>query len=637
MPPTPSAWRVHGASFSTSVVVAIVAGCGSSPPLDRVVPTRAIAGPGAVRIHDIQGQAHLSPLAGQIVTAVRGIVTVRSGNGFYLQDPLPDRNPSTSEGLFVFTETPPDVQVGDEVRVTGPVVEFRPGCRGCRPGDSAFANLTTTEISLPTEVLVVSSGNPLPAPVAVGPGPGERCPPAQVIDDDSAGDVEVGPTVFDPGGDGLDFHESLEGMRVSVADAVAVGPTVDLGGNPPSREMAVLSRGGQGAGQRTGRQGIVVSPGDFNPERLILSSRLQAEGPVVDVGDRFAGEIVGVVDYSFGNFKLLVSDPLPVVVRGGLKRETLRFPDPGPDELTFASLNVENLDAGDGPEKFTALAGIVVVALRSPDLLGLEEVQDNNGPVNDAVVDASATLQKLRAAIIAAGGPSYQFRSIDPLDDQDGGEPGGNIRVVILFRSDRGLGFVDRPGAGPTTANRVLAAAGTARLEFSPGRLDPDNPAWRGSRKPLAAELSFNGQPIFLVVSHFNSKGGDQPLFGRFQPPRLRSEEQRLQQATVVARLAEDLLAIDPAARLLVMGDLNDFQFSSPLVRLGAAGLRTLVGTLPEGERYSYVFQGNSQALDHILVSPALGSAAHDVVHVNAEFAEQTSDHDPTAVRFSVR
>jgi hypothetical protein len=86
------------------------------------------------------------------------------------------------------------------------------------------------------------------------------------------------------------------------------------------------------------------------------------------------------------------------------------------------------------------------------------------------------------------------------------------------------------------------------------------------------------------------------------------------------------------------LGDLNDFQFSAPVATLEAAGLTDLFATLPEAERYNYVFQGNSQTLDHMLVSSglqsALGPGSFDVVHVNAEFADQASDHDPQVARF---
>jgi hypothetical protein len=61
-----------------------------------------------------------------------------------------------------------------------------------------------------------------------------------------------------------------------------------------------------------------------------------------------------------------------------------------------------------------------------------------------------------------------------------------------------------------------------------------------------------------------------------------------------------------------------------------------LFETLPQGERYTYIFDGNAQALDHILVSGSLFAALvkFDVVHLNAEFADQSSDHDPPLAIF---
>jgi uncharacterized protein len=57
--------------------------------------------------------------------------------------------------------------------------------------------------------------------------------------------------------------------------------------------------------------------------------------------------------------------------------------------------------------------------------------------------------------------------------------------------------------------------------------------------------------------------------------------------------------------------------------------------TLPKPERYSYVFEGNSQVLDQILFSFNMlrGLSAYDVVHVNSEFSDQASDHDPSVAR----
>jgi predicted extracellular nuclease len=586
------------------------------------------------RIHDIQGKSHTSPLNGARVTAVPGVVTAVGGAGFYFQDLTPDADDATSEGLFVYTASAPAVTAGDSVLVSGIVDEFRPGCTSCAATASAYSNLTTTQIRLPT-IAVLSSDNPLPAPVSLGTGAGDRRPPANVIDDDTTGNVELDSKSFDPANDGIDFYESLEGMRVAVVDAVATGPTIAFASG--SREIPILPAAGAGAGLRTARGGIVISQGDFNPERLVLSNTLVTSSPDVNVGDKFVGTITGVIDYAFAKYNLLNTSALPAVVSGGISRETLALPERALADLDVASFNVENLDPSDPADKFARLAGIIVTNLKSPDLIAIEEIQDNSGATNDGTVDASVTFTMLAQAISTAGGPSYQFQGVNPEDGKDGGEPGGNIRVGFLYRTDRGLSWVDRPGAAFNTPNSVVTAGGKPSLAYSPGRIDPTNAAFSSSRKPLAAEFTFRGRTLFVIANHFNSKGGDQPLFGRFQPPTLTSEMQRLQQAQIVATFVSQILAIDSNAAIAVLGDLNDFEFSPPVGALKNAGLTALVETLPPNERYSYVYEGNAQTLDHLLVSSGLlsGMTAFDVVHVNAEFFDQASDHDPSVARFS--
>jgi hypothetical protein len=584
-------------------------------------------------IAQVQGAAHRSPLETRSVSGVRGIVTAHAGNGFYFQEATPDGDVRTSDALFVFTGSAPGVVVGDEVEVAGPVLEFRSGCfPSCAVSSSAFANLTTTEITTPNRVVVLSQGNALPPPTVIGRGRGGRRPPSTVIDDDTSGSVEVfGETVFDPQNDGIDFYESLEAMRVQVNDALAVSPTNGFG------EIAIVGDAGRGAGAFTPRGGLIVRPNDFNPERILIDDELVSAEPALDVGDSFAAPVIGVLSYSFGNFKLLNTEPLEAVA-GGLEPETLCLGSKSDEELDVATFNVENLSPLAPASKFAALASIVVNNLAAPDLLSLEEVQDNSGPTSDGVVDATQTLTELVAAIVAAGGPTYEFREVAPVDGQDGGQPGGNIRVAFLFRVDRGLSFVDRPGATALTANDVTGSCATTALRFSPGRIDPENPAFENSRKPLAGEFSFRGQTLFVIANHFNSKGGDQPLFGRFQPPLLVTEARRVAQAGVIAGFVESLLAAARRAKVVVLGDLNDFDFAPPLEVLEAVKLRNAIKTLPRRERYTFIFDGNSQPLDHILLSPgaAQGGFEFDVVHVNAEFARGVSDHDPSVVRLRV-
>jgi predicted extracellular nuclease len=99
------------------------------------------------------------------------------------------------------------------------------------------------------------------------------------------------------------------------------------------------------------------------------------------------------------------------------------------------------------------------------------------------------------------------------------------------------------------------------------------------------------------------------------------------------------ILARDSNARIVVLGDINDFEFSGTVDILEGGVLATLLETIAPPERYSYVFEGNSQVLDQILVT-SRGmmrlKPRYDVVHVNAEFADaiQASDHDPSVLRF---
>jgi uncharacterized protein len=570
-----------------------------------------------VEIHDIQGAAHTSPLVGMTVSRVAGIVTAKLGNGFYMQDPTPDADVATSEAIFVFTSSAPTVNVGDDVRVGGRVSEFR-------PGGASSTNLTTTELTSPT-ITVLSSGNSLPAPMVIGLG--GRTPPNMVIDDDATGSVETSGS-FDAATDGIDFYESLEAMRVQVNNALAVGPRNPFG------EIPVVGDNSADAGIDTVRGGVVIRSDDFNPERIQLDDTIMAT-PVVNVADGFTTPVVGVMDYSFGNFKLNITAPL-TRVDGGLQQEVTRLPID--QEIVVGTYNVENLDPTDGT--FARHADLIVNHLRSPDVLAIEEIQDNDGAANTTVTDASATWNGLIAAIEAAGGPTYQFRQIDPVDDQDGGEPGGNIRVGFLFRTDRGVSFIDRPGGGSTTPTTVIGQPSGPQLSFSPGRVDPANPAWANSRKPLAGEFRMRGKKVFVIANHFNSKGGDEPLFGRFQPPTRSSEVQRHAQAQVVNDFIDQIRAADPNANVIVLGDINDFEFSQTVDILEGGVLTSLMDTLPKAERYSYDFEGNSQVLDQILVSNTMLAnfpIDYDPVHVNSEFSDQASDHDPQVARLDLR
>jgi predicted extracellular nuclease len=563
--------------------------------------------PGDKRIHDIQGVTRISPFLGQKVTNVPGVVTgtrATGDRGFWIQDTVsPDNDPRTSEGIFVYTAgSAPTVAVGDNVLVSGTVAEYRPG------GETG-SNQTLTEIAQATAI-TVSKGNPVPAPVVLKNIPTGYLPAP-------GGSIEQLP--LEPDKYGLDYLESLEGTLVQVDDARVVGPSNAFG------EVWVTVNPDQNRNERGG----TTYTGYDQPN----SGRLKIKAtpmPVSNVGDVFAGATVGAIEYTnFGGYTLAALS-LGQHVSGNLQRE-ITAPQKE-SELSVATYNVENLDPSDPQEKFDRLADGVTTNLRSPDVVVLEEIQDNNGAVNDGTVAADQTLQKFSDAIVAKGGPRYQWREIDPENLKDGGEPGGNIRVGFFFNPQR-VSFVDRPGGDFKTPVEVVKKNGRAALSISPGRVDPLNDAWANSRKPLAGEFKFRGRTVFIVANHFNSKGGDEAMHGRNQPPTRSSEVQRAKQATALKAFTEQIRAIDKGANVILAGDLNDYQFSPAVKTLtGDGNLKALIETLPVNERYSYVFEGNSQTLDHLIMSKNITRFSYDVVHINAEFADQASDHDPQIV-----
>jgi predicted extracellular nuclease len=582
--------------------------------------------PGPLAIHDIQGTGFLSPQNGQTVTNVPGIVTgVRaagSSKGYWIQDPSPDSDPATSEGIFIFTSSAPTVSAGDSVLVSGKVQEFYPLASGTTAANTS--NLSITEIDQ-TSVSVVSSGNALPAAIDLSP---DTVPDAYAPD---LGGGNIESTPIQPSRSALDYYESIEGMRVEVDNARVVGPSDSFG------EEYITTKPGQDVSYRGGN---LLTAENATPSGRLEVVAANGSNPEVNVGDVFTGATVGPLDYSqFGGY-LIAATTLGTVQDNHLAPVVATAP--AKKQLSIATYNVENLAPGDADSKYQALARGIVTNLATPDIIAVEEVQDNDGATDDGVVAADQTISKLTAAVVAAGGPHYDSREIDPANDQDGGQPGGNIRVVFLY-NPAAVTFVD---VGAPTVNRtttgtqVVKKKGEPALTLSPGRIDPTNAVWTASRKPLVGQFEFNGQDVFVIANHFDAKLGDQSQDGRFQFPAQSSAVQRAGQALVEHNFVSQILAIDKKADVVVVGDLNDYQFSPALSVLetgtsdgsGTPTLTDLITTLPASQQYTYDFDGVSEVLDHILVSRGVGKFTYQVVHLNAEFANQVSDHDPQVV-----
>jgi predicted extracellular nuclease len=604
--------------------------------------TTATAGP--VKIDQIQGNGMtssgwLSPYDGQTVTNVPGIVTgIRTSGdskGFWFQDPNPDNDPATSEGLFVYTSSVPSgVSVGDSVLVSGSISNYDP--EGNR-ATTTTSDLDVTELGDPTTT-VLSHNNPLPAPIVIGPD----TVPSLYAPDLGNGNIESGAIM--PTRSALDYYRSIEGMRVEVDNARVVGPSGVFGsGTTLDSESYVTTKPNEAV---TFRGGTELLGENQMPAGLLEVVPDDGSNPGVSVGDVLTGATVGTIDYSeFGGYEIAATQ-VGTVSRTNEVTPTVVPPAPT-GQLSIATYNVENLSPTDPASKFAALGQDLVTNLGTPDIVAVEEIQDNDGATDDGVVAANQTISELTTAISNAGGPSYSSQEIDPVNDQDGGEPGGNIRVVYLY-NPAAVTFV--PGtqqattstaALSTTATAVSSVAGQPVLTLSPGRIDPTNAAWNSSRKPLVGEFLFQGKPVFLIANHFVAKLGDQDQDGRFQYPVQSSAAQRAQQAAEVHDFTQQILNINPNANVVVLGDLNDYQFSPALKTLetgnadgsGTAILQDLITTLPLNEQYTYDYEGVSEVLDHILVSPALeGQTTYQVVHINSEFSPQVSDHDPQVV-----
>lgn len=424
----------------------------------------------------------------------------------------------------------------------------------------------------------------------------------------------------DPKNSGADFYESLEGTYVRINNPIVVGPTNKFG------EFWVVADGGVGASGMNSLGGITATPGDGNPERIQIQLTAAQEPQFQQaLGDSFSS-LEGYVSYDRGVYEIRLVNAIgattkawePAVVGAG----------PEDDVLTIAGYNVENLDpileADDktpindpdddvGKGKFSSIAQHVVSLLGSPDILALQEVQDNDGGQYSDVVAADQTLKALTDAISTAGGPTYQPLSINPVDDTSGGQPGGNIRVAYLYN-----------------AARVTADVPATQIEA---------PAFGKSRLPLVATFKFRGKEVKVIDVHLSSKAGSGGAYGVIQPPFDPAEPARIAQARAVRDFVRSLPS-DGNRAVVVLGDFNAFWYETPLLLLtgGEPQFKNVALDDPPLERTSYIFEGNSQSLDHALV--LLGedqSATMKTLHVNSvqPDSRKVSDHDPKLLRIT--
>jgi len=562
----------------------------------QMEPSPGTTGTCVYEIFEIQGNGMASPFAGFAVTTNNNIVTAVGPEGFFIQTPdgRADADPETSNGIYVYAGFDLGVAVGDRVDVSGWVQEY----------------YDFTEIAGPPGLTIYSSGNTLPAAIALDaatPSPNQPQP--------------------------ANAYERYEGMLVSIANGIVSGPTQYFGSDPTAEAFIVASAA------RPFREPGLLYPGDpgyplvpiwdGNPEVFELDSDklVPALDPdLIPAGSTFSAE--GVLAYEFGGYELwstsLMLNPaaLPVPVRSRATGEltvgslnTYRLFDNVNDPGSADDGSVESFD--DYQRHLYKLAWYVADVLGAPDILGVQEVEH------------LGALQDLAQVILSERGVSYTAYL------EEGNDVGG-IDVGFLVRTD-------------TIADEVVTQLGKDELLSVDSSLLHDRP-------PLLLEANYVGNgvpfPVKVLVVHQRSLNDIETSE--------RVRQKRLEQAQSVAQMVQDLLDIDPGVRLVVVGDFNAYEVTDGYVDvvgqikgdvdptqsmlsgpdLVDPNLYDEVLGMPAGQRYSYIYDGTAQVLDHALTSQGIapfvrgmqygrGNAdAPEYLELDDFTPQRCSDHD---------
>lgn len=587
---------------------------------------------GLTPIPEIQGSASTSPLNGQSVTT-RGVVTLRTNNGFFLQDPTGDGNPDTSDGIFVFTSTAPTVSIGQLVQLSGTVTEFNTGAAA---NDDTLAH-PVTELTGVSGITVLGSGFAVP--------------PVEVVLPETVNDE----------------LERYEGMLVTLRGPLTVSQNFFLG----RYGQVTLSAGGRMETptnrHRPGPDAQALADANARA-RILLDDATSVQNPnptpylaadnTLRAGDTVAS-VTGVIDYGlatnnnagFGDYKIQPTAPV-AFTRENERRTT---PQPVGGNLRVASANVLNyfttftdgttasgqigqgcslggaVSAGncrgaDNAVEFARQRTKIVEAIAAldADVVGLMEIQ-NNG---------ATAVQNLVDALNAKLGAGTYSRVVDPAS----GTGTDAIKVAMIYRGAR------------------LAPVGGSISDTAAVH----------NRPPLAQLFAVpNGERFAVVVNHFKSKGCDDAAGADIDQGDGQGcyNERRTLQAQALADFVAALQASSGSGDVILIGDLNAYAQEDPIATLAAAGFVDQIGVF-NSFGYSYVFDGAAGRLDHALTSASLSDKVSgatewhinadepSVIDYNLEFKQpacatcgpdyyaatpyRSSDHDPVVVGLSI-
>ena len=640
---------------------------------------------GFKKTYEIQGNAHRSPLYGHqvttkaIVTAVDNVDWFPRGIDIIIQDQQGDGIDETSDALHVHLKGDvTNVEVGDEILVRGTVFEHQTL--------DIRQNMSKTVLRDIKEIKILSKNNPLPAPVVIGMQ--GRTIPDRTLST-WTGDLNFKP--FLKLTDGIDFWESLEGMRVTIKNpriAGFRGGNEELARLNPQRHLSlyIIPDGYLREKSKTFAGGLMEDfmVGDFNPEVLHLSAGNLTKDGVIDtqayynVGDIIKGDIIGNLSFESnlfggGEYTLVLPVDEPDFTSTNIDRRIPEFPKDKRAEncirhnpsrnhwpvecrpqtklkgenrkLSIAAYNLENL-AGNQDERIENTGKAIRYNLLCPDIIGLVEIQDDNGLDLQGGADAMLTIQKIiDDSECSEEGVTYEAININPVNHNEGGQPGGNIRVAYIYNSAR-VDFTPRGNVSDVVGQLNGSLQETnltpqGNLSINPGRVFPNSAAFKNTRKSIIAQFEFKGEKVFVIGNHFNSKLGDTSFWGATQPPYPKSDEERATLAMGINEFVRIIEYREPNAHVVVLGDFNAQYNERSMITLGNDGvLNNLMfykDIVHPKDRYTHNFNGNSSAIDFIFANRNLlnKNPEMEAIHINTDFMGRLSDHDPVIARFT--
>ncbi len=428
------------------------------------------------------------------------------------------------------------------------------------------------------------------------------------------------PVPIDPPADNVEmaaYFEPYESMLVtSTGTAQVVGPTFSGCG------FSVVA--GQAEETRVFRHHLDDPIGQILPV-LHITDIACGDFPHVKFGDTVSG-LAGPLTYNFDQFKIVQQDVAALTVDSVALPEIPAPPVATEGQFSIATFNVENYfdvfdDTGDDAEPKPTADEIAIKQQKMA--YGIGEVLGCPTLVAIQEVEKAGLLVELAEATAEYCDFTYAVTHLESADVRG---------IDVALMSDPNRVVVDN-----VQLRQTCTGVQTDIVDPTIDCSVTEDPLF--SRPPLQVDLTIEGEPYTVIVNHFKSKRGGE----------LATAPRRVLQALHINELVAELLAEDGDARVIVLGDFNDYDQAGPMLKMTEEGqLTNILQSVPDLERYSFVFGGASQLIDGILVSPALVDAvtAVTIQHVNADFPDilgqdltpaglplRSTDHDlPLAV-----